>query len=279
MVASTTMVADLARVIGGDAVEVIGLMGAGVDPHMYQVPSRALVDIKKAGLIFYNGLRLEGKSDEIYESQRGRGAAVVAVAEVLEEGELIEPEDAAGYADPHVWGDVSLWSKCAEGVVEALVELDPDGADGYRSRAEAYREELAELHSWAKGRVAEIPEGQRVLVTSHDAFGYFGRAYGLEVVGLQGISTDGEISLAAVAELTDLIKERGLKAIFVESSVNQQAIRRIAEDAGVEIGGELFSDALGAVGEMETADGMEYDLGTYTGMIRHNVNTVVDALR
>ena len=279
VVTSTTMITDLAKVIGGENVEVVGLMGAGIDPHMYTVSQSALIDIKKADLIIYNGLHLEGKAESIFEDQKERGATVITVAKVISSDKLIDPGEGEEHSDPHLWGDVSLWSECIKPVEDALTELDPDNAEAYRNRAEAFRAELKELHDWAKNRIADVPEDQRVLVTSHDAFNYFGRAYGLEVIGLQGISTVGELGIAARVALTEQIKERGIKAIFVESSVNSDAIRGVAGDAGVEIGGELFSDALGTPGEIEEVDGVSYDVGTYTGMIRHNVNTIVEALR
>ena len=254
-------------------------MGPGIDPHMYAVSQSALIDLKKADLIIYNGLHLEGKAESIFEDQKKRGAKVITVADVISQDKLIDPGEGEEHSDPHIWGDVSLWSECIKSVEDALIELDPDNADAYRNRAETLRKELTELHDWAKARIAEIPEEQRILVTSHDAFNYFGRAYGLEVIGLQGISTVGELGIAARVSLTEQIKERGIKAIFVESSVNSDAICGVAKDAGVKIGGELFSDALGVPGEVEEVDGVSYDVGTYSGMIRHNVNTIVEALR
>jgi manganese/zinc/iron transport system substrate-binding protein len=187
---------------------------------------------------------------------------------------LLSPKEFSGHHDPHVWLDVSLWARCVDIVVEGLSHEDPEGAAYYAERATAVRVSLAELHAWALAKAEELPAERRILITSHDAFNYFGRAYGFEVVGLQGISTVTEAGLADMARMVDLIRSRGARAIFVESSVPPQAIQRIAADARVRVGGELFSDAMGTPGEIENG----YDVGTYNGMIRHNLNTVVEAL-
>jgi manganese/zinc/iron transport system substrate-binding protein len=275
VVATTTMVSDLVRQVGGDRVVVDGLMGAGVDPHLYKASAQDVVKLQRADVVFYNGLLLEGKMGDLLTRIARSKGGVYAVTESLPEELLLSPEEFAGHHDPHVWLDVSLWARCVDTVVEGLTAKDPAGAAYYAERAGAVRASLAELHAWAVAKAAELPREKRILITSHDAFNYFGRAYGFDVVGLQGISTVTEAGLADMARMVDLIRARGARAIFVESSVPPQAIQRIAADAGVRVGGELFSDAMGTPGDIEHG----YDVGTYNGMIRHNLNTIVEALR
>jgi len=275
VVATTGMVADLVRQVGGERVDVDGLMGAGVDPHLYKASAQDVVKMQRADVVFYNGLILEGKMGDLLTRIARSKGGVYALSESLPEEQLLSPKEFAGHHDPHVWLDVSLWARCVDTVAEGLAAKDPDGAAFYAERAAAVRASLAELHAWALAKAAELPREKRILITSHDAFNYFGRAYGFEVVGLQGISTVTEAGLADMARMVDLIKARGARAIFVESSVPPQAIQRIAADAGVRVGGELFSDAMGTPGQIEHG----YDLGTYNGMIRHNLNTIVEALR
>jgi len=275
-VATTTMVSDLVARVGGEHVKVKGLMRPGVDPHLYEPVPGDGIALREADLVFYSGHFLEG---QMHGKLEGLGAKAHAVAEAIGGSDLLAPEGSGGHPDPHVWGDASLWARCVPGVAEALAAADPAHADEYRANAEAYGAELTALHAWARKRAGEVPEERRVLITSHDAFGYFGRAYGFEVIGLQGISTAAESGLADRVKMVDLIKERGVKAIFVESSVSHAAIESIGKDSGVTIGGELFSDALGRPGDMEEAGGERYDLGTYVGMLRHNMNAAVEALR
>jgi len=273
VVTTTTMITDLVEQISAGKVRTKGLMGPGVDPHTYEpVPSDGIA-LREAGLIIYNGLFLEGQMSATLEAKGERSLALgdAVPAELLKSAEA--------HPDPHIWGDVSLWATGVPRVVKALSVADPDNAALYEARGEAVARELAELHEWAVARAAEVPEASRILVTSHDAFEYFGAAYGFQVVGLKGISTVGEVGIAERVKLVDFIKENGVKAIFVESSVSPAAIESIAEDAGVRVGGELFSDAMGQPGEIEERAGESYDLGTYIGMIKHNINTVVDALK
>jgi len=278
VVATTTMVADLVRSIGGERVQVTGLMGAGVDPHLYKPARKDIVAIQKAAVVFYNGLHLEGKMTEVLEKLERRGARVIALAETLPEDALLYPET-EGPADPHVWFDVSLWRQCVDAVVQGLSAADPDGRAEYAAAGERVARELARLHQWVTSEVEKLRKEQRVLVTSHDAYGYFGRAYGFEVIGVQGISTVAEAGLADVTQAVDLVKGRGVRAIFVESSVSPRTLQRIAQDAGVSIGGELFSDAMGGAGEMRELGGQRFDVGSYDGMIRYNVRTIVSALQ
>lgn len=275
-VATTTMVSDLVARVGGEHVEVKGLMRPGVDPHLYEPVPGDGIALREADLVFYSGLFLEG---QMHEKLVGLGEKSHAVTAAIGQGELLVPGDAGGHPDPHVWGDASLWARCVPGVAEALAKADPAHAADYRENAAAYGAELEALHAWAKARAGEVPEERRVLITSHDAFSYFGRAYGFEVIGLQGISTVGESGLADRVKMVDLIKERGVKAIFVESSVSHAAIESISKDSGAAIGGELFSDALGQPGDMEERGGESYDKGTYSGMLKHNMNAAVEALK
>ena len=275
VVATTSMVADLVKNVGGERVEVHGLMGPGVDPHLYKATATDVLKLQQANVIFYNGLLLEGKMQELFGQMARTKRFVYAVTEDLPKDQLLEPESMGGHYDPHVWFDVPLWSKCTSKVVEGLGEFDPKGKAIYEKRASEFRKKLAALHQWALQKAGELPKEKRIVVTSHDAFNYFGRAYGFQVVGLQGISTVTEAGVADMAKLVDFVKQHKVPAVFVESSVSHATIDRISSDAGVKIGGEIFSDAMGTPGQMENG----YDLGTYEGMIKHNLNTIVGALK
>ena len=272
---TTTMVTDLVKTVGGDRVEVVGLMGAGVDPHLYKAAASDITKLQRADVIFYSGLLLEGKLQDVFARMARTKKHVYALTESIPEKELLEPKDMGGHYDPHVWFDVRLWERCVESVVKGLAEAQPPQAEYFRKRGRETQERLRKLHEWAETKANELPKEKRVLITSHDAFNYFGRAYGFQVIGLQGISTVEEPSLASMTQLVDFVKKHQVKAIFIESSVPPNAIKRISEDAGVRIGGELFSDAMGTPGQMENG----YDLGTYEGMIKHNLTTVVNALK
>lgn len=273
--ATTSMVADLARSVGGDRVQVDALMGPGVDPHLYKATAADVLKLQRAQIIFYNGLLLEGKMQELFNQMARKKKFVYAVTEDLPRERLLEPASMGGHYDPHVWFDVPLWGQCADKVAEGLSELDNAGKAIYEKNAAAFKMKLATLHQWALKKVAELPKEQRILVTSHDAFNYLGRTYDIQVVGLQGISTVTEAGVADMAKLVDFVKEHKVRALFVESSVSHATIDRISKDAGVRIGGELFSDAMGAPGQIENG----YDLGTYEGMIKHNFNTIVNGLK
>ena len=274
VVATTTIVADLVSRIGGEDVALEALMGPGVDPHLYKPSAGDVWRLSSARAVFYNGLHLEGKMGEVFAEMSRRGVTTVAVADGIPESELITSAAFAGVHDPHVWFDVSLWSHAVECVRDALADIDPDHAVAYRSRADSYLAELAALDSWVRGRAAALPEERRVLVTAHDAFTYFGRAYGFEVRGLMGISTAAEAGTSDVQQLAELIAERRIPAIFVESSVSPRSIKALREAVAargfeVAIGGSLYSDALGD--PAGTA-------GTYAGMVRSNVETITGAL-
>ena len=279
VVTTTTMVGDLVQQVGGDRVAITGLMGPGVDPHLYKPTASDVTKLQKAQAVFYNGLMLEGRMADLFTRLARTGKKVFAVTETIPEARLLAPAEFEGHWDPHVWGDASMWSLCVDAVVKGLSECDPAGKADYAQRGAAYKAEMAKLHEWAIKRVAELPAERRILITSHDAFNYLGRAYGFQVVGVQGVSTVTEAGLADIAKVVDFIKQKGVKAIFVESSVPRAAIERIGKDSGAKIGGELFSDAMGTPGTKATVAGETYDEGTYTGMLKHNINSAVEALK
>jgi manganese/zinc/iron transport system substrate-binding protein len=274
VVCTTGMVADLARNIGGERVAVVGLMGPGVDPHYYKASQGDLDKLGRADLILYNGLHLEGKMQEIFQKM-ARKKKVVPVAQGISPEELRRPSEFEGNFDPHIWFDVSLWKQTVATVVESLGEVDPDGVEHYRQNGAIYKQKLEELHLWVRAQMEQIRPEQRILVTAHDAFGYFGQAYGIEVLGLQGISTVAEYGVNDVNRLVDLIVSRKVKAIFVESSVPQRSIEAVQEGCRgrgleVEIGGTLYSDAMG---------GPDSEADSYIGMVQSNVSTISTALK
>jgi len=275
VVATVGMVADLVQQVGGPAVTIQALMGAGVDPHLYKVTAEDLVKLQRAELVFYSGLHLEGKMQDALAALGGTTPKAVAVTDTVPREMLLKTEGFESQFDPHVWFDVEAWSQGVPAIVQALQRVRPAEQAGFVQRGEDLQRRLKELHAWVKAAVKEIPEAQRILITSHDAFNYFGRAYGFRVVALQGVSTVTEAGLADMTKLVDFIRAQRVKAIFVESSVPHATIERISRDAGVKIGGELFSDAMGMPGQRER----DYDLGTYDGMVRHNVTTIVEALK
>ena len=272
VVATTGMVADLAIQVGGEHVVVDALMGPGVDPHLYQATPSDLKKLRAADVILYNGKGLEGKMADVF-ARLGKTKTVSAVTEAIGEQELVEVE--RGHLDPHVWFDVMLWSRCVDVVGKTLSKADAANAKSYGENAASYTSRLqGDLDAWVRSRIATIPLEQRVLITSHDAFRYFGRAYNVEVRGLQGISTASVAGVKDVEDLVDMIVKRRIKAIFVESSVPPKALEAVREHVQqrgheVIIGGELFSDAMGDTPETNH----------YIGMIRHNVETLVGALR
>lgn len=274
VVATTGQVADLISRVGGDLVSVRALMGPGIDPHLYKASARDVERLRNADIIFYNGLHLEAKMGEVIE-QLGRQKPVRAVAESVDESRLISPEDYKGAHDPHIWFDVDLWKQTVPVVVEALASIQPENAAVFARNGEVYSAELDELHHYAVEQLSRIPEQQRVMVTAHDAFNYFGQAYGLEVRGLQGISTATEAGTRDVQELATHIAELKIPAIFIETSVSPRAVNAVKEAVKakgfeVVIGGEIFSDALGDA---------DTPAGHYIGMVRHNVDVITAALR
>jgi manganese/zinc/iron transport system substrate-binding protein len=274
IITTTGMIADVAKNVGGNRVQVAALMGPGVDPHLYKASEGDVISLQEADVIFYNGLHLESQMGEVLERLNEFGLKTVAVTDKIDRSFLESPPAFQGNFDPHVWFDVSLWMKTVEQVQETLVELDPTNATVYEANAGAYLNELQDLHQYVLDQANMIPAEQRILITAHDAFNYFGRAYGFEVRGLQGISTEAQAGTGDVQALANFIVEKQIPAIFVESSVPQRNVEAVqaavqAQGFDVKIGGSLFSDAMGTEGTPE---------GTYIGMVRHNIDTIVEAL-
>jgi manganese/zinc/iron transport system substrate-binding protein len=269
------MITDIVRQVGGERVTVTGLMGPGVDPHLYKPSAGDVQKLESADIIFYGGLELEGRMTDTLVKLSRQGKRAVPVTEDIPEDRLREPPEFEGKFDPHVWFDVTLWQEAVKKVNKELASVDPGSKDLYQKNTDAYLKQLDELHAYTRAQIASIPQQSRVLITAHDAFGYFGQQYGIEVRGLQGTSTATEASAADVQALAQFIADRKIKAIFVESSVPRatvEAVQAAVRSKGwdVAIGGELFSDAMGDDGTPE---------GTYIGMVRHNVDTIVKALR
>ncbi len=268
------MVGDLVAAVVGDTGRAETLLGEGVDPHTYKLTRTDTARLLEADIIFYNGLLLEGKMTDALIRVASSGKPVISVAAAVDEADLLEPEEFEGQFDPHLWMAVPLWKEALTIVRDRLSDFRPDLADTFAANAAAYAERLEALEAYARDALASVPEEARVLVTAHDAFNYFGDAYGFEVLGIQGISTESEAGLRRIEELVDLLVERDIRAVFVETTVADRNIRALIEGAAaagheVVVGGSLFSDAMGAPGTYE---------GTYVGMIDHNVTTVVRAL-
>jgi manganese/zinc/iron transport system substrate-binding protein len=273
VVATTGMLADTVREIGGDRVEVTALMGVGVDPHTYRQTRSDVAKLTRAKLIVWHGLHLEAQLEDLFKDLARRNS-VVALADTIPKTQLLADEQNPQIFDPHVWMDPQLWQPVVTAARDALIQIDPAGKATYERNAARYAEQVAALDKRVKARLGAVPAAKRMLVTAHDAFRYFGRANGYEVLGIQGISTESEASLHQVEKLVGILVERKIGAIFVESSVSDQNIRALVEGAAarghkVSIGGELFSDAMGQPGTPE---------GTYLGMIEHNANTIAKAL-
>lgn len=273
VVTTTSLIADAVRQVGGERVAVTALMGPGVDPHLYKAREGDVLRLARADLVLYHGLHLEAKMADIL-AQLDRWVPTRAVGQAIPPEDLRYPEGSGGNPDPHIWFDVRLWQRVVAFIAQVLAERDPAHAALYQARAAAYQRELEALDAYIRAQVQRLPPEQRVLVTAHDAFGYFARAYGFEIRGLQGISTVAEASIADVQELADFIARRRIRAIFVESSVpvrNIEAVQEAVRARGweVRIGGALYSDALGEPGT---------PAATYIGMMRTNVDTIVQAL-
>lgn len=273
VVATTGMIADTVREIGGESVEVTALMGPGVDPHAYRQTRTDILAMSRADLIVANGLYLEAQMEDLL-GEFAQEKSVLKAAETIPSSALFDHEDYAGKFDPHVWMDPELWTVVANSIRDALIEARPEDADGFTARAADFAGRLQALDSYSSDVLGSVAGPSRVLVTAHDAFAYFGAAYGFEVLGIQGISTESEAGLQRISELVDLLVERNVGAVFVESSVSDRNVRALIEGAAargheVTIGGELYSDAMGAPGTYE---------GTFIGMIDHNVTTVASAL-
>lgn len=273
IVTTTGMIADAAKEVGGQWVKVEGLMGPSVDPHLYKATASDTDKLSRAKLVLYNGLHLEGKMNDLLK-KLGRLRPVVAVTDQIPEGTLLKPAGFKGFHDPHIWFDVNKWRIVVKRVAVALSKVDPGHQKEYEANAAAYDKVLAALHVWVKKSIGLIPPKRRILVTSHDAFGYFGKAYGLKVVGLQGVSTVAEAGIKDVERVIKLLVGSELPAVFSETSVSEKMIKAViqgckARKHEVRIGGKLFSDAMGAAGTTE---------GTYVGMVQQNVKNIVKAL-
>ncbi len=273
VVATTGMIADTARQVGGDLVQVQALMGAGVDPHAYRQTRSDIVSTARADLVLWHGLYLEAQMEE-FLLELADTNTVVPVAEGLSRDVLIGSEDYPDLFDPHVWMDPAIWADVVQTVQATLTEAVPDQADAFATNATTLTAQIDALITYSTTALASVPENARVLLTAHDAFNYFGAAYGFEVIGIQGISTESEAGLQRIGELVDLLVDRDIGAVFVESSVSDRNIRALIEGAAsrghtVVIGGELYSDAMGEDGTYE---------GTWIGMIDHNVTTIARAL-
>ena len=273
IVATTGMIGDAAREVGGELVEVRALMGPGVDPHAYRQTRSDIVAMANADLVLWHGLYLEAQMEDFLQGL-AEDSNVVAVAESLPRNLLIGHEDYEGRHDPHVWMNPNLWSRVVLNVRDALIDVHPENEATFRANADAHLEELRELAQYTTQVLSSVPAESRVLISAHDAFNYFGNAYGFEVMGIQGISTESEAGLQRIAEMVDTLVSRDIRAVFVESSVSDRNVRALIEGAAAEgheviIGGTLFSDAMGEDGTYE---------GTYLGMIDHNATVISRAL-
>ncbi|QHQ80321.1 manganese ABC transporter substrate-binding protein/adhesin MntA [Bacillus subtilis] len=271
--ATTSQIADAAENIGGKHVKVTSLMGPGVDPHLYKASQGDTKKLMSADVVLYSGLHLEGKMEDVLQ-KIGEQKQATAVAEAIPKNKLIPAGEGKTF-DPHVWFSIPLWIYAVDEIEAQFSKAMPQHADAFRKNAKEYKEDLQYLDKWSRKEIAHIPEKSRVLVTAHDAFAYFGNEYGFKVKGLQGLSTDSDYGLRDVQELVDLLTEKQIKAVFVESSVSEKSINAVVEGAKekghtVTIGGQLYSDAMGEKGTKE---------GTYEGMFRHNINTISKALK
>ena len=273
IVTTIAQIGDLTSAIVGDAADVTILMGEGVDPHSYQHTRTDMVLLNQADVVIYNGLYLEAQMEDLLH-HLGERKPVLAFAETLPEDRLLPSVDYEGRADPHAWMNARLWAEGVDDVVALLSEIDPDNAALYAANAEAYLAELDAIADYAEATLATVPQEARVVISAHDAFNYFGDAYGFEVLGIQGLSTESEAGLQQIESMVDLLVEREVGAVFVETSVADRNVQALIEGAAarghrVAIGGELFSDAMGSAGTYE---------GTYVGMLDHNVTTITRAL-
>ncbi len=275
VVTTTTMITDLVKNIGGDKLEVKGLMGAGVDPHLYKASEGDVGKLFNADVIIYNGIHLEGKLEEVFEKMRHQNKETIAVSDAIEKSTLIESAFFASNYDPHIWFDISNWKIITKFLVKKLSALDVKNAGFYQENANAYLKKLATLKEEITATINPLPIEKRILVTAHDAFNYFGKAFQFNVVGLQGLSTATEAGVKDVQKMASFIIENKVKSIFVETSVPKRTVEALQEAVKskgheITIGGTLYSDALGDTGTVE---------GTYIGMYKHNVKTIVDSLQ
>lgn len=275
IVTTTSMITDLVSNIGGDVINLKGLMGSGVDPHLYKASEGDVTKLVNADLIFYNGLHLEGKLVEVFEKMEHQGVKTIAISDTLDKNTLIGSEYFASNYDPHIWFNIKYWEQVTTFVVQKLSEAIPSESSVFEENGQLYLNKLKALKEEITNTISSLPKEKRILVTAHDAFNYFGKAFDFEVVGLQGLSTATEAGVQDVQKLANFIIDNQVKAIFVESSVPKRTIEALqaavkSKGHDVKIGGTLYSDALGNAGTVE---------GTYIGMFKYNVNTIVNALK
>jgi len=273
VVTTTTMITDLVAQVGGDLIQLEGLMGSGIDPHLYKASEGDVAKLSNADIIFYNGLHLEGKLIGVFEKMKAK--KTIAISDALDKKHLISSESFANNYDPHIWFNINHWIKATQLISKTLSEHMPEQHLIFSKNANTYIEKLKELDLFLKEKIEELPKDKRILVTAHDAFNYFGNAFEFQVVGLQGLSTATEAGVKDVQNLSNFIIKHSIKAIFIESSVPKRTIEALQASVNskgyhVSIGGELYSDALGDKDQFE---------GTYIGMFKHNVNTIVNALK
>jgi len=275
VVTTTTMITDLVKNIGGDKIDIQGLMGAGVDPHLYKASEGDVSKFFNADVIIYNGLHLEGKLEDVFEKMRSQNKQTIAASDALDTATLIGSEYFASNYDPHIWFSITNWEIITQYITDKLCELDAENAATYKSNGANYLKKLASLKIAITEQVNSLPVEKRILVTAHDAFNYFGKEFQFNVVGLQGLSTATEAGVQDVRRLANFIKEKNVNAIFVESSVPKRTVEALqeavrAKGKEVLIGGTLYSDALGSKGTAEA---------TYVGMYKHNVKIIVSSLK
>jgi len=275
IVATTTMLADLAQEVGQEHVTVVSLATPGVDPHLYQACAGDVELVRQADIVLYNGLHLEGKLEDIFENLRRFGTYVICLENHLDRSSLLMSQEDAGARDPHIWFDISIWKQAAHIVAQELAKIDPDNTHAYTTNLQKYLVELDNLDHYMRTRISEIPKEQRILVTSHDAFHYFAKAYGFDVHGIQGTNTHAEAGTADIRKLAEFIYKNRVKAIFAETSVSPrtiEALKAAVQSKGfhISIGGALYSDSLGAQGS-----GAE----NYILTMKANIDTIVDALK
>lgn len=274
VVATTPMVGDLVREIGGDRIDLVVLIAPGTDPHLWTPTRSEVMKVLEADAVFMNGLMLEGRAGDAFARVELSGRPVVRVAEKLPKSDLLTDQQNSSHFDPHVWMDPVLWAKTAPAVRDALAKIDPDGKESYDRNLTAFETAAAALDRDCSLAINTIPIAQRTLVTAHDAFGYFGRRYGLAVRGIQGLSTESEPSLGDIEELVGKIAEERIPAIFIETTVSDRTVRAVVDGCAakgheLKIGEALYSDSLGRAGSAE---------GTWAGMMRHNAKSIANAL-
>ena len=278
VVATTSLVADLVQSIGGDQVAVTSLMGPGVDPHLYKPTAGDIIKLTRAEVIFYHGMALEGKMGDLFARLSRQGRSIHAITQNLPPEEWIVPEESPQHPDPHVWGDPRLWKNCAQKVQQVLVQLDPEGKDLYLAANQQYAQRLEEWMAWGKALMDRIEPSKRILITSHDAFNYFGRAFGLKVVGVQGISTASEAPLADIIHVVDLIREQSIPAILLNPACHLPSFAGSAKMLASRWEESFFPMRLAHRAKKDSFEGRSWDLGTYAGWLGHNVSTISRAM-